>query len=326
MSILTADQIAEATHYNRSRGIAFLPEIDADVGSVVYAQAVAAAQKRAVNLVIDGKAGPVTASFMRGELLNKAGELPVAYDDVETCLTFVSQFEGSLTSCNRDGEYRGLFDRPPEDYHSASKNKPGSDGWHVGLSYGFIQFTQDGGALGQVLQRTADLNGYAFQAWAEYLDSELLDVVTAKGTKRVNGRSPRVQPVGGADLWEEPWLSRFRNADKHPVWPHLKQAQFDVAARVYLKGAMDLCDRYGFRSQRALCMATDRCIQYGVSGADRHLFAPTRANNPLVPEHDFLRIMAHKYHDRRWGHRLETIFRSAELGDMAWNWSDVQLP
>lgn len=193
------------------------------------------------------------------------------------------------SAINADGEYEGLFDRPKKDAkgdsippsqrtqrHSASKyNKDG--GWHVGLSYGAWQFTQDGGALGKVLSRFAKKNRAAFDAafGGPVLAQQLLNLTGSGGDSSQHlpgGRSARVQPLDGADLWREPWATRFREAGKHP---DMRAAQQDQALYGYMRPALDTMRTRGWTKPSTAAVLFDIAIQYGKSGMQGRVKAVT---------------------------------------------------
>jgi hypothetical protein len=75
-----------------------------------------------------------------------------------------------------------------------------------------------------------------------------------------------VQPVGGADLWREPWLSRFRQAGRHIPF---QAAQNQLAAESFLDAMLKFTGWMGLDTARALAMVVDRAIQMGRAGAAR---------------------------------------------------------
>jgi hypothetical protein len=80
------------------------------------------------------------------------------------------------------------------------------------------------------------------------------------------GRGPRVQPVANADLWDEPWLSRFRAAGAVPAF---RAAQNQLTAELYLAPMLTVAGGFGLTSERALCMVLDRAIALGEQGGKR---------------------------------------------------------
>jgi hypothetical protein len=163
---------------------------------------------------------------------------------------------------NADGEFRGRFGPS----HSAYQR------YHVGLSYGIIQFTQDSGNLGRLLAMMRERDEAAFrQIFGEHAD-ELIAVTGAAGpsaSESPDGRSARTQPVDGADLWEEPWITRFRHAGEVTAF---QAAQNELAASAFLDPMLGFAGDIGLETDRALTMSVDRAVQMGVDGA-RHWIA-----------------------------------------------------
>ena len=141
--------------------------------------------------------------------------------------------------------------------------------WHVGLSYGFIQFTQDSGGLGQLLRMMRERDAARFREIFGP-DADALVEVTNRpgpsGSQVPGGRSARVQPVGGADLWTEPWVARFRAAAAHPPF---QAAQNELAVRRHVDPMLPFAAGFGLNTERALAMVVDRAIQMGNAGARR---------------------------------------------------------
>ncbi|MES1245551.1 MAG: hypothetical protein ABUT39_28355 [Acidobacteriota bacterium] len=190
-----------------------------------------------------------------------AAAQPLTIPEKRRILEQVAPFESGpagYAAINADGEFEGRFGNHPARQH-----------WHVGLSYGVIQFTQDSGSLGRLLQmmqsRDAGEFGRVFGPQAD----ELVRVTNAAGPSSAEspgGRSARVQPVGGADLWREPWLARFRQAATHVPF---QAAQNELAATLYLEPVLPLAAWLGLDTDRALAMVVDRAVQMGVGGARR---------------------------------------------------------
>ncbi|WP_161636324.1 hypothetical protein [Saccharicrinis fermentans] len=144
-------------------------------------------------------------------------------------ITTVSRFEGSFSSCNKDTEFAGGI---------SGLSYTGVV--HIGLSWGYLQFTQDGGSLGKVLKRMHEKNKTKFEEIFGSNFEELLSVTGKSGASGLSKwwglsktekneyknnnteiRSDRVQKIATAkngselkDLWEEPWVTRFKEAGK----------------------------------------------------------------------------------------------------------------
>jgi hypothetical protein len=70
--------------------------------------------------------------------------------------------------------------------------------------------------------------------------------------------------VGGADLWEEPWLSRFKAAGEHPPF---QAAQNELAARTFIDPMLPFAAWVGLDTDRALVTVIDRAVQLGPGGS-----------------------------------------------------------
>lgn len=200
------------------------------------------------------------------------------------------QYEGGTaapySAINADGEYEGLFDLPKKDArgnkllpsqrvnqpdwkpHSASRYTK-NGGYHIGISFGAWQFTQDAGSLGKVLARFHQKDRDAFNQifGGERLATQLLAMTNRSGDRPPahpgGARSPRVQPLGGADLWQEPWVARFREAGRHPK---MREAQLEQMMFGYMRPALDTMRARGFSKPSSLAVLFDVAIQYGKSG------------------------------------------------------------
>ncbi|HEU4561501.1 MAG TPA: hypothetical protein VFS20_26845 [Longimicrobium sp.] len=157
------------------------------------------------------------------------------------------------TAINPDNEYN---DPGHPAYHR----------YHIGLSWGFIQFTQRGGALGRVLaaiRRREDTLGAALPAehrMAALFGPHWNDLlrVTCAGDEEA-----RVAPVGGKVLWEREWTDRFRAAGRVP---HVTWAQNEIAVTDFVDLNLRFAHWLGFDNARALAMLFDRCIHMGNGG------------------------------------------------------------
>jgi len=313
-----------AIYYNRKNAVA-LPDFTAHpTDSRGFVDVVVVFQE-ANGLKVDGKLGPMTATLFRQELMDGGETKALVYDDLVDIAMVVSKFEGKFWSLNRDGEFRGLFDRPPEKYHWASDNHPDkAHGTHVGLSYGFIQYTQDGGKLGVLLQRMFETAPILFREIFGEHYQELLDRTAATGKSRKlsdigskGHRSPRVWPVASHDLWEGSyWPDRFKAAGKEEVF---QRCQVEIAVDDYLVPGLSICEAYDLRSERAIAIAFDRCVQYGPSGARKKLFdkAPRKSGET---EHAYLKRLEDKWEGRRWHHRVEKLWQYPDFWDGPCNW------
>jgi hypothetical protein len=175
---------------------------------------------------------------------------------------------GRYDALSLDGGFRGRFG-PADPYHKRA---------HDGLRLGPHQAAQDSGELGELLalMQSADPAGFAriFGAEAE----ALLATVTAEGPSSLDapsGRGPRVQPVAGADLWEEPWVERFRAAARHAPFQAAMRAQIAVRR---LDPLRPVAEALGIDRPRGLAMLLALALQRGVDWAVAHVRA---AANPF---------------------------------------------
>lgn len=158
---------------------------------------------------------------------------------------------------NPDGEFRGRFGRENPYFERA----------HAGLGFGIVLFGQDSGDLGRLLQamKTRDADAFA-RIFGPTADS-LLETVTAAGPgglESPDGRSARVRPVDGQDLWAEPWLGRFRAAGAHPPF---QAAQNQLASDLYLEPMVQTARWLGVATERGLALMMDRAIAMGTAAA-----------------------------------------------------------
>jgi hypothetical protein len=141
--------------------------------------------------------------------------------------------------------------------------------YHIGLSYGIVQFTQDGGSLGKLLKmmRGRDKATFDKTFGGASLADDLISVTNAGGAfskDTKSGRSARVQPVGGTDLWLSPWKERFQAAGDVAAF---QAAQNELANDEYLEPILVFCEWLGLDTDRAVAMVYDRAVQMGVGGA-----------------------------------------------------------
>ena len=149
--------------------------------------------------------------------------------------------------------------------------------WHIGLSYGIVQFTQDGGALGKLLILMRERDKAKFDEIFGNKDSriadKLIEVTNASGKSsrevykdnpKGDGRSNRVQPVDGADLWVSPWKERFQLAGDHPPF---QAAQNQLAATAYFDPMIRFCKWLELDTDRAYGMCYDRSVNMGDGSA-----------------------------------------------------------
>lgn len=255
-------------------------------------------------LTADGMCGPSTIAASR--LKKMSNSSPVAKEDIyDDIAKICSRFEGKYWSMNKDGEFRGLFDRSGKKHWASGK-------YHIGLSFGYIQFTQDGGALGKLLVAMKAKNATKFKKIFGDLSEDLIKMTNSAKGEAVNGRSRRVQKLGGHDLWEEPWVKRFTEAGKDEEFQEVQRA---VAIRDYMLPAVATCKEFGMKSDRALAFAFDRSVQFGTSGA-RNSF--NMHFNKKQDEYQQMYNYWNKFKDERWAHRSGQIWSMNDLKDVQW--------
>jgi hypothetical protein len=166
---------------------------------------------------------------------------------------------GDYSAVSADAEFNGVL----------GPGHPAYRKYHLGLSFGVAMFNQDAGHLGQLLtamrQRDAARFNQVFGPDAE----ALLQVTNAAGpssAESANGRSPRVQKVSNKDLWEEPWLSRFREAG---TFKPFQSIQNQLAAAFFLDPMIQFARWMALDTERGLAILMDRAAQLGVQPAQQ---------------------------------------------------------
>ena len=167
---------------------------------------------------------------------------------------------------NADGEFEGRF-----------PNHPAKGRYHIGLSYGIVQFTQDSRSLGRLLAMMRDRDRVKFREVFGPDSDELVRITNSEGhssAKSPGGRSARVQPVAGVDIWKEPWVARFKEAARANLFGTgarqvFNGAQNELASGLYLDPILPFAKWLDLTTDRALAMVFDRAVQMGVTGSRR---------------------------------------------------------
>lgn len=175
---------------------------------------------------------------------------------------------GRYDALNLDGAFRGRMGQTHPYYQRA----------HEGLRYGPAQVSQDSGELGELLSlmRAADPAG--FDQFFGSAAAQLVETTTRTGPNSgqvPGGRSARVQPVEGKDLWEEPWVDRFRAAAGHAPFQAAMRAQI-ISRR--LEPVLPVAEALGLDSRRGRAMLLAMALHMGV---ERAVAAIRAAINPL---------------------------------------------
>lgn len=131
-------------------------------------------------------------------------------------------------------------------YDSVNRNTDGA-----GLSFGRFQWAQRPGTLGALLAAMEAADPARFRAAFGPHVRDLLTVAT-KGL---------MVPVDGAQLWDEPWVSRFVAAGRDPVF----QAVQDRLATEgpHFQAAMKAARLLGVVTERGVALMLDTAVQQG---------------------------------------------------------------
>ncbi len=183
-----------------------------------------------------------------GEAISIASNPTERLHIIEVVAALESGDDG-YAAVNPDGEY-------------GDPDSPQYNRVHVGLSWGFVQFAQRYGALGEALQacrRRDERKGSHFfdDVFGAGNAEELLQVTNAAAEEQ------RLAPVGGALLWEPDWVERFRQAGRITIF---QEAQREVADQLFLLPNLQLAGWLGLYTSRALAMLFDRCVHMGPGG------------------------------------------------------------
>lgn len=174
----------------------------------------------------------------------------------EVIETFVGTDHDLYAAISPDGAFSG----------SEGTDHPAYQRYHTGLAFGIVGFSQDAGSLGQLLTLMNVRDPAAFTTTFGPDNGALLEITNRVGplSKDVpGGRSVRVQPVGGADLWQEPWLSRFVAAGAHRPF---QGAQIELSAGMYLDPVIRFASDLGLATDAGMAVIFDRAAHRGVPG------------------------------------------------------------
>jgi hypothetical protein len=167
----------------------------------------------------------------------------------------------ALAESGRDG-YSAI--NPDREYNTPGH--PAYQKYHIGLSWGFIQFTQRSGALGQVLHAARQREE---RLPASSPPEQRLQAVFGPHWEELiritNARQPdsRVANIGAAPLWDRSWTERFRTAGRIP---YIIAAQNEVAVTQYVDPIVPIAKWLDFNTARAVAMLVDRVIHMGLGG------------------------------------------------------------
>jgi murein DD-endopeptidase MepM/ murein hydrolase activator NlpD len=181
---------------------------------------------------------------------------------VDQILDRTSRYEGEYTSLNRNTD-------------------------KAGLSFGFIQFAQKPGSLGQVLGAMARKNPAKFSQIFGSEAQEMLKVVTKGPDHGVDAQGRATNPR--FDLTREPWLSRFEAAGRDPEF---QGVQRQVARKHYFNPMLEVAQQHGIKSPEGLSMLFDTSVQQGRNGMERILRHAAKRRTPGMGEREFLELVA----------------------------------
>lgn len=193
---------------------------------------------------------------------------PLTIEARRQIIGHIAPFESGAdgyAAINADGEFEGRF-----------PGHPAHGRYHIGLSYGIVQFTQDSGSLGRLLALMRERDATKFLEVFGPRSEDLVRITNQAGpsSRRTSGgRSVRVQPVDGADLWTQRWTTRFREAARTDLFGAGRQlfngAQNELASSLYLDPILPFAKSLGLTTERGLAMVLDRSVQMGPAGARR---------------------------------------------------------
>ncbi len=175
---------------------------------------------------------------------------------------------------------------PDNEYNDPSH--PAYRKYHIGLSWGFIQFTQRSGALGKVLRAALRRSREAGDRLATSQRFESLfgrDWNALVDTTTAATADARVAPVGGAPLWDRVWTDRFRAAGKVD---YITAAQNEVAVIDFVDPILPVARWLDLTTPRALALLVDRVVHMGQGGG---LAFVLEAVGPLKTEHEWRRAL-----------------------------------
>lgn len=251
----------------------------------------------------DGKCGPETLNELATHL-GWTEPRVLTFDEIDTIIyqTVLAESGGDPAAANLDSEYHGWHDNPKRDAkgavlhprvraqrpghraHWASKYRVGHSGYHIGLSIGRAQWAQSTGTLGQGARMVYHANKEQFKrimgaSWKKVLD--MLNAAWDGHTWDEDGRNPRVQKIDGFDMWEQPWLARWKELARTPEWA---EVELTLAYRGYLKPLLPLLKSNGLTSAQHLSVWFDVANANGVGGCRSRLRKALRRTEARDPK------------------------------------------
>ena len=183
------------------------------------------------------------------------------------------------------------------DYSSLNKNTD-----KAGLSFGFIQFAQKPGSLGQVLTSMSKQNPTKFKQIFGPEADQMLKTVTQAPDHGLDAAGRATNPK--FDLTKEPWVGRFEAAGKDKEFQGVQRS---VARKSYFNPMLETAQKYDIKSPEGLSMLFDTSVQQGRNGMERILKQAAKHRTPGMSERQFLEVVAHtaaKAAGPRWQHNV----------------------
>lgn len=159
-----------------------------------------------------------------------------------------------------------------------SEGMPGTQGYattfadeQAGLRWGLAGFRQRSGELGEVLRKARDRELRLEQEQtlepqqrlSTLFGEEWEQLLAQTDPARTVDPNARMQPLGGAPLWQEPWLSRFSAA---AAVPYIQYAQNEVAVERVADPAERVAFWLGLNAPFGPAMIMDRIVEMGIGG------------------------------------------------------------
>jgi hypothetical protein len=162
-------------------------------------------------------------------------------------------------------------DSGDEGYGAAIADPP-RDGGGWGLLWGIVLFPQRSGALGRVLARAKARETRLAKAGTLPVDQTMIALFGDQVDRLLQTVDPALTPdpearlaaVGGAPLWEEPWIQRFRAAGRIG---YVQAAQNEEAVVEIVDKILPIARDLGLLTPRQLALLIDRAVHMGVGGA-----------------------------------------------------------
>ncbi|MBK7616752.1 MAG: hypothetical protein IPJ08_20740 [Burkholderiales bacterium] len=178
---------------------------------------------------------------------------------------------------------------------------PARGRYHLGLAFGMGLASQDRGDLGALLRLMQQRDAAMFQQVFGPQAAALLEVTNRSGpgaAESPDGRGPRVQPVGGEDLWSPGWLALFKESARADLFGAGKPQLFNGAQNEQLVGQfltpmLPLARLLGLDTQRGLGVLFDRALQMGVKRAVDWVLAAISPVQTLAQRQQALAALGH---------------------------------